>query len=88
MEQSCKVCPTIASGTLQLEDACGNIVYNKAFSDVNDVVAVEDVSLKTLEGDLYDCDVIPVQDGVVAIEQGDQVRFHHLSNTRMQVYKV
>ncbi len=73
--------PTIASGTLQLEDACGNIVYNKAFSDVNDVVAVEDVSLKTLEGDLYDCDVIPVQDGVVAIEQGDQVRFHHLSNT-------
>ena len=73
--------PLSLGGNLVVKDACNNIVYNEASSDIVPEISLDDVSLKTLVGDLYDCNVVPIDDGVIAVAQGDLIRYHYLNNS-------
>ena len=77
--------PINSSSRLIVEDICGNIVYNELQSNVADDLSIPNVRLKTLEGDVYDCDVTPINDGVIAISQGNQIRYHHIDNSNFQL---
>ena len=73
--------PITSEGRLTMKDACGNIVYNEAPSNLNSEVLIDNITLRSYEGELYACNVDPIEDGVIAVRQGDQIRYHYISNS-------
>ena len=79
------ISPINREGNLIIIDACGNEVYNESQSNIDSEISLAGVSLKTLEGDIYDCDVRPIEDGVVAVEQGNKIRYHYLNSSNFSL---
>ncbi len=79
------ITPVNRYGNLSIQDACGNVVFNESSIEMVPEISLAGVSLKTFEGDLYDCDVDPVEDGVVAVRQGDEIRYHYLDNSNFSL---
>ena len=79
------ITPVNMASRLAIEDDCGNIVYNESTANMSETLLVTNVSLIGLEGDIYDCDVNPTDDGVIAIARGNKIRYHYPSSTSFEL---
>ena len=75
----------ISDDLLNIFDACDQLVYNDTPPTNDSSIEIDEISFKTLEGDLYDCNITPVQSGVIGVQQGEEIRFEYLSSPNFQL---
>jgi len=74
------VLPNEKSATLQVKNACNEVVYNEAASSINPMLNLAQIELATVTGDLYDCEVMPNSNAVLSITQGGQQQYYYPAN--------
>ena len=75
------IMPTDKPATLSVIDACNNVVYNETVESGNAILKLEQVTLATVTGDIYDCMVVPASNTTLAVVQGNQLQYHYVPNS-------
>ena len=77
---------TLSEGQARLEviDACGQIVFTGALFE-NQELSLEQVDVQTLSGDVYDCEVMPSNNNIIRVAQGDRIQYFYEGGSNFEL---
>lgn len=77
---------TLSEGQARLEviDACGHIVFTGALFE-NQELSLEQVDVQTLSGDVYDCEVMPSNNNIIRVAQGDRIQYFYEGDSNFEL---